>query len=85
MVIQYNAGFRASTGFSMNLNGIAQAPQLEMQTSSSLGLGILTILTFLLGTTLIGLGIWASLKPVAPSITRSIVKPPSREFDEAAT
>jgi hypothetical protein len=85
MVIQVNAGSRASTGLSMNINGFTQSPQMQVETSGSLALGILTIATFLLGASLIALGIWASLKPAGSSVNDSLVKPDSREFDEVAT
>ena len=69
-------------GIAMNVRGFGGSPYLAVQSSGSFGLGVLTLLTFLLGTSLIGLGIWASLKP-SPRATIPTVKPAVREFDEA--
>ena len=83
IIMQVNAP--RSDGVSMNLNApeFSVAPQVATQSSGSFALGLLTILTFLLGTGLIGLGVWASLKPAIPS-TRMIRKPAVPELDDAA-
>jgi hypothetical protein len=92
MLIQLNAGNRPPASVSMNIPGFNggnnpgfnMAPSMAVQSSGSFGLGILTILTFLLGASLIGLGIWASLKPGTPAIAR-MVKPEAPELAEVAT
>ena len=87
MATQFNATARPPSGLSMNLggtgmnlNGMTRVDRVP----GSFALGVLTILTFLLGLSLISLGIWASLKPAVPTGAR-IVKPAVPEFDEAAT
>ncbi len=92
MLIQLNAENRPPASVSMNIPGFNggnnpgfnAAPSMALQTSGSFGLGILTILTFLLGASLIGLGIWASLKPSATAIGR-MVKPEAPELAEVAS
>ena len=83
MIIQLNTS--RSEGVAMNFNapGFNMAPQMALQSSGSFAPGLLTILTFLLGVALIGLGIWGSLKP-ATSRTGITGKPVIRDFDEAA-
>jgi hypothetical protein len=66
LFVQYSAG-RNATGVSMNVTESGRNPQLVMQTSGSFVLGLLTVLTFLLGASLVALGTWASLKPQANS------------------
>jgi hypothetical protein len=66
LFVQYSAG-RNATGVSMTVTEFGRNPQLVMQTSSSFVLGLLTVLTFLLGASLVALGTWASLKPQATS------------------
>jgi hypothetical protein len=92
MIIQLNAENRPPSSISMNIPGfnagnnpgLNPSPGMAIQPSGTLGLGILTILTFLFGTALIGLGIWASLKPSA-TVTARMVKPEARELQEVAT
>ncbi len=84
MQIQLSAANRPPASVSMNIPGFTTTAGVAAQPSSSLGLGILTLLTFLLGAALIGLGIWASVKPSAPAIG-TLIKPEAREFAEVAT
>jgi hypothetical protein len=85
MLIQLNAGSHPPASVSMNIPGFnSSPPSMAVQSSGSLALSILTFLTFLLGASLIGLGIWASLKPSAKAIAPWI-KPEAREFAEVAT
>jgi hypothetical protein len=85
MHIQLQAGNHPPASVSMNIPGFnSSTPSMAVQSSGSLALSILTFLTFLLGASLIGLGIWASLKPSAKAIA-SFVKPEAREFAEVAT
>jgi hypothetical protein len=72
LFVQYSAG-RNATGVSMNVAEFGRKPQLVMQTSGSFVLGLLTVLTFLLGASLVALGTWASLKPPAKA-TSPLVK-----------
>lgn len=92
VLFQYNAATRPPATVSMNIPGFNGGnnvgfntnPGMVIQSSGSFGLGILTILTFLLGASMIGLGTWASIKPSAPS-AGALIKPEAREFAEVAT
>ena len=89
MYFQFQAGSRPPSSVSMNLPGFTMTPSgtspgVAVESAGSLGLGILTILTFLLGASMIGLGIWASIKPSARTVGPAI-KPEAREFAEVAT
>jgi hypothetical protein len=78
VLIQYNAlPTKADVTMNVRNSGIA------FQSSGSSGLGLLTLLTFLLGASMIGLGIWASLKPAATTATLQTIKPKAPEFDES--
>jgi hypothetical protein len=81
LFVQYSAG-RSSGGVSMNVVDFSHNPQLVMRASGSPFLGLLTLLTFLLGGSLIALGTWASFKPPAQTASAA-VKPVVREPDEA--
>ena len=81
LCVQYSAG-RSSTGVSMNVVDFSQNPQLVMRASGSPFLGLLTLLTFLLGGALIALGTWASFKPPAQA-TAPPVKAAVPELNEA--
>ena len=84
MVIALNASNGPPVGLSMNLPGFNAGTQVVSQPSGSFVLGLLTILTFVLGAALIGLGIWASLKP-GPKRIGETIKPAAREFEEVAS
>ncbi len=81
VVVQYSASERVPAGVSMKELEFGGNSHLIVQSSGSLALGVLTILTFLLGTSLISLGIWACLKP-APRGTSPAVKPAVQDLDE---
>jgi hypothetical protein len=81
LFVQYSAG-RSSSGLTMNVGDFTRNPQFVMQTSGSAFLGLLTLLTFLVGGALIALGTWASLKPPAQA-TSLPVKPDVPELKEA--
>jgi hypothetical protein len=81
LFVQYSAG-RSSTGVSMNVVDFTHNPQLVMHSSGSSFLGLLTLLTFLLGAGLIALGTWASFKPPAQA-TNPPVKADVPELGEA--
>jgi hypothetical protein len=81
MLIQLNAGAQPAPTFTMTETGFTAGSRVSVAPPASLGLGILTTLTFLLGANLIGLGVWASLKPGIPP-TASITKPEAPELQE---
>jgi hypothetical protein len=79
MLVQYSALSSQSKGVAMNVHNTS----FIVQYSGSFGLGVLTILSFLLGASMIGLGIWASLKPASASTRPAhAIKPKAPEFDE---
>jgi hypothetical protein len=96
MLIQLNyAWSRSPATVSMNIPnisglnvannpGLNRYASMAAQSSGSFGLGIMTVLTFVLGASLIALGIWASLKPSAPAVVRTI-KAEVPELQEVAT
>jgi hypothetical protein len=85
MVIQYNAMHSNPGGVTITGGGFGRGSGagVVMHSSGSLVLGILTVLTFLLGASLIGLGVWASLTP-APRTTSATTKPAVPELDEVS-
>jgi hypothetical protein len=71
LTVQYSASREIGEGLTMHMGGQAGNARIGLQASGSgLGLGILTFGTFLLGASLISLGIWTSFKP-----SRSVMKP----------
>jgi hypothetical protein len=82
MVVQYNALGAQSSGLTMHVGNMPS--QVVVQSAGSFGLGVLSILTFLLGAAMIALGIWASLKPSSTPPIPHAIKPKVPEFDEAA-
>jgi hypothetical protein len=82
LLVQGNASNRPPSGLTMNLNGGTQMVATQAD-GGSFVLGLLSVLTFLLGASLIGLGIWASIKPGPAAITAPLVKPTVPEYEAA--
>jgi hypothetical protein len=82
--IAMNNSSRPPLGLSMNIPGFNAGTNVVSQPSGSFLLDVLTLLTFLLGVSLVGLGIWASIKPGA-KVTDAVIKPEAREFADVAS
>lgn len=91
MTVVYNATRpipQIPQGFTLNSNGFNASNPIDLQPPSSLGLTLITFLTFFLGTVLVSLGIWATL---TTGVNRrslvgstSLIKPSIPELDDVA-